>query len=86
MAMGQAATRLSTLLGTFIDLSMPRICVVGVEDASAALTEMTGITDTVAAVRQGFRSDIKGEAIVLCKSGSFDQLCAFVNDPYTKSN
>jgi chemotaxis protein CheC len=85
MAMGQAATRLSTLLGTFIELSVPRVRVVDVADASAALREMTGITDTVTAVRQGFRSDIKGEAIVLCKSGSVDQLCALVDDPYTKS-
>ncbi|GGD84948.1 chemotaxis protein CheC [Caballeronia grimmiae] len=85
MAMGQAATRLSKLLGTFIELSVPRVRVVGVAQASQALREMTGITDAVTAVRQGFRSDIKGEAIVLCKSGSVDQLCALVDDPYTKS-
>jgi chemotaxis protein CheC len=85
MAMGQAATRLSKLLGTFIELSVPRVRVVGVSEASAALSDMTGITDTVTAVRQGFRSDIKGEAIVLCKSGSVDKLCALVDDPYTKS-
>jgi len=85
MAMGQAATRLSKLLGTFIELSVPRVRVVGVAQASQALREMTGITDAVTAVRQGFRSDIKGEAIVLCKSGSVDQLCALVDDPYAKS-
>jgi chemotaxis protein CheC len=85
MAMGQAATRLSKLLGTFIELSVPRVRVVNVSEASAALREMTGITDAVTAVRQGFRSDIKGEAIVLCKSGSVDDLCALVDDPYTKS-
>lgn len=85
MAMGQAATRLSKLLGTFIELSVPRVRVVSVAEASAALREMTGITDSVTAVRQGFRSDIKGEAIVLCKSASVDQLCALVDDPYTKS-
>jgi chemotaxis protein CheC len=85
MAMGQAATRLSKLLGTFIELSVPRVRVVSVAEASAALSEMTGITDTVTAVRQGFRSDIKGEAIVLCKSASVDQLCALVDDPYTQS-
>ncbi len=82
MAMGQAATRLSKLLGTFIELSVPRVRVVGVAEASGALAEMTGITDTVTAVHQGFRSDIKGEAIVLCKSGSVDKLCALVDDPY----
>ncbi|SAK82944.1 chemotaxis protein CheC [Caballeronia arationis] len=85
MAMGQAATRLSKLLGTFIELSVPRVRVVGVAEASGALAAMTGITDTVTAVRQGFRSDIKGEAIVLCRSGSVEQLCALVDDPYTKS-
>ncbi len=85
MAMGQAATRLSKLLGTFIELSVPRVRVVSVTEASATLRAMTGITDTVTAVRQGFRSDIKGEAIVLCRSGSVEQLCALVDDPYTKS-
>ncbi|SAL50813.1 chemotaxis protein CheC [Caballeronia humi] len=85
MAMGQAATRLSKLLGTFIELSVPRVRVVSVAEASAALRTMTGITGTVTAVRQGFRSDIKGEAIVLCKSGSVEQLCALVDDPYAKS-
>lgn len=86
MAMGQAATRLSKLLGTFIELSVPRVRVVDVTEASATLRDMTGITDTVTAVRQGFRSDIKGEAIVLCRSGSVTQLCALVDDPYTKSS
>jgi chemotaxis protein CheC len=86
MAMGQAATRLSKLLGTFIELSVPRVRVVDVTQASSTLRDMTGITDTVTAVRQGFRSDIKGEAIVLCRSGSVEQLCALVDDPYTKSS
>jgi chemotaxis protein CheC len=86
MAMGQAATRLSKLLGTFIELSVPRVRVVDVTQAAPALREMTGITDTVTAVRQGFRSDIKGEAIVLCRSGSVMKLCGLVDDPYTKSS
>ena len=86
MAMGQAATRLSKLLGTFIELSVPRVMVVDVKQASETLRTMTGITDTVTAVRQGFRSDIKGEAIVLCRSSSVTQLCALVDDPYTKSS
>lgn len=79
MAMGQAATRLSKLLGTFIELSVPRVRVVSVAEASAALAEMTGITDTVTAVRQGFRSDIKGEAIVLCRSAGVARLMSIVD-------
>jgi chemotaxis protein CheC len=85
LAMGQAATRLARLLDTFIELSVPRVQVVAVSEAAAALREMTGIQEAVSAVRQGFRSDIKGEALVFCRSGSIEQLCALVNDPYPRS-
>jgi chemotaxis protein CheC len=85
LAMGQAAKRLALLLDTFIELSVPRVRVVSVRDTAPALREMTGISETVSAVRQGFRSDIKGEALVICRSGSIEQLCALVSDPYTKS-
>ncbi|SDF93413.1 chemotaxis protein CheC [Paraburkholderia phenazinium] len=85
LAMGQAATRLARLLDTFIELSVPRVQVVAISEAAAALREMTGIQEAVSAVRQGFRSDIKGEALVICRSGSMAQLCALVNDPYARS-
>ncbi|MGH8778841.1 chemotaxis protein CheC [Paraburkholderia sp.] len=85
LAMGQAATRLALLLNTFIELSVPRVRVVAVSEAADALREMTGIEEPVSAVRQGFRSDIKGEALVLCRSGSVEQLCDLVNDPYARS-
>lgn len=85
LAMGQAATRLARLLDTFIELSVPRVQVVAVSEAAAALRQMTGIQEAVSAVRQGFRSDIKGEALVICRSGSIEQLCAMVNDPYPRS-
>jgi chemotaxis protein CheC len=86
LAMGQAATRLARLLDTFIELSVPRVQLVAVSDAAEALREMTGIDDTVSAVRQGFRSDIKGEALVICRSDGVEQLCALVNDPYVHSS
>ncbi|PRX35964.1 CheC inhibitor of MCP methylation [Paraburkholderia sp. BL18I3N2] len=85
LAMGQAATRLARLLDAFIELSVPRVKVVEVSEAAQALREMTGIEDTVSAVRQGFRSDIKGEALVICRSDSIEQLCALVSDPYSRS-
>ncbi|WP_144113030.1 chemotaxis protein CheC [Paraburkholderia sp. BCC1886] len=85
LAMGQAATRLARLLDAFIELSVPRVKVVAVAEAAAALREMTGIEDTVSAVRQGFRSDIKGEALVICRSDSIEELCALVSDPYASS-
>jgi chemotaxis protein CheC len=85
LAMGQAATRLARLLDTFIELSVPRVRVVSAEDAAQTLREMTGIDESVTAVRQGFRSDIKGEALVICRSSGVGHLCALVNDPYVHS-
>lgn len=85
LAMGQAATRLARLLDSFIELSVPRVRVVRAEDAAQTLREMTGIDESVTAVRQGFRSDIKGEALVICRSSGVGQLCALVNDPYVHS-
>lgn len=86
LAMGQAATRLARLLDTFIELSVPRVRVVLAEDAASTLREMTGIDESVTAVRQGFRSDIKGEALVICRSSGVGNLCALVNDPYARSS
>ena len=78
LAMGQAASRLSLLLDSFIELSVPRVRVVAVSEAAAALREMTGIDGPVAAVRQGFRSEIKGEALVICRSGEIAELGSLV--------
>ncbi|KAG8154882.1 chemotaxis protein CheC [Burkholderia catarinensis] len=79
LAMGRAAARLALLLGRFIELSVPRVRVVKAADAGDALREMTGIHDNVTAVRQGFRSDIKGEAIVLCRTASVARLMSVVD-------
>ncbi|MEA3117801.1 MAG: chemotaxis protein CheC [Paraburkholderia sp.] len=81
LAMGQAATRLARLLDTFVELSVPRVRVVRVEEAARTLREMTGIDESVTAVRQGFRSGIVGEALVICRSSGVGNLCSLVNDP-----
>ncbi|WP_028218247.1 chemotaxis protein CheC [Paraburkholderia oxyphila] len=82
LGMGQAATRLSGLLNAFIELSVPRVRVVAVSEAALALREMTGIDGPVTAVRQGFRSEIKGEALVICRSGEIAELGALIGGPY----
>jgi chemotaxis protein CheC len=46
---------------------------------------MTGIDENVTAVRQGFRSDIKGEALVICRGSHVGHLYSLVNDPYIHS-
>ncbi|MGU7769914.1 chemotaxis protein CheC [Burkholderia sp. MR1-5-21] len=79
LAMGRAAARLALLLGRFIELSVPRVRVVHAADAGSALREMTGIHENVTAVRQGFRSDIKGEALVLCRSAAVGRLVSLVD-------
>ena len=79
LAMGRAAARLALLLGRFIELSVPRVRVVKATDAGDALREMTGIYDNVTAVRQGFRSDIKGEALVLCRTAGIARLMSVVD-------
>jgi len=81
LGMGQAATRLSGLLGAFIELSVPRVRVVAVSEAAVALREMTGIDGPVTAVRQGFRSEIKGEALVICRSGEIMALGTLIGGP-----
>jgi len=78
LGMGQAATRLSKLLDAFIRVSVPRVRVVAVDEAAGALREMTGIDGPVAAVRQGFRSAIKGEALVICRSDEVTALGALI--------
>ncbi len=85
LGMGQAATRLSGLLNAFIELSVPRVRVVAVREAAQALHEMTGIDGPVTAVRQGFRSEIKGEALVICRSGEIGELGALVGGPFAES-
>ena len=82
LGMGQAATRLSRLLDAFIELSVPRVRVVAVREAAQALREMTGIDGPVTAVRQGFRSEIKGEALVICRSGEIAELGQLVGGAF----
>jgi chemotaxis protein CheC len=85
LAMGQAATRLAHLFDTFIQLSVPHVQVVRVDEATQTLRDMTGIDENVTAVRQGFRSDIHGEALVICRSSGVGYLHALVNGPHARA-
>ncbi|MFC5430937.1 chemotaxis protein CheC [Paraburkholderia denitrificans] len=86
LGMGQAATRLSALLDEFIELSVPRVRVVEVREAALALHEMTGIDGPVVAVRQGFRSEIKGEALVICRSDEIGALYTLNGGAYAATD
>lgn len=82
IGMGQAATRLSGFLDAFIELSVPRVRVVAASEAARTLVEMTGIADPVTAVRQGFRSEVRGEALVICRSDAVADLGVVLRDSY----
>ena len=65
IGMGQAGEALARLLDTFVNLSVPRIEVADVSHLGQALNGMAGGDDEITAVRQSFRCDIRGEAIVV---------------------
>src|ERR1700748_671495 len=68
VGMGHAGARLAQLLDAFVALSVPRIRLLERAELPAALDEMLAFTDNVTAVRQGFKSDINGEAVVIFDS------------------
>jgi chemotaxis protein CheC len=60
---------------------VPRVRLVGAANAARTLVEMTGIAEPVTAVRQGFRSEIRGEALVICRSAEIADLGALFREP-----
>lgn len=65
VAMGRAGKSLSTLLDTFVVLSVPRVKVVDVEEVAESVANMANAPEVVTAVRQAFFPEIRGEAITL---------------------
>jgi len=65
VAMGQAGSMLATLLGTFVNLSVPRINVLALSEVAGAISSMVGRDIEVTAVRQSFHGYLRGEAIVI---------------------
>jgi len=65
IAMGRAGKSLSTLLDSFVVLSVPRVTVVGVEDVASTVANMANAPEVGTAVRQAFFPTVRGEAITL---------------------
>lgn len=65
IAMGRAGSLLATLLGTFVNLSVPRINVLAISEVANAIASMVGSDMEVTAVRQSFQGCLRGEAIVI---------------------
>ena len=65
IAMGQAGDSLARILDTFVELSVPRIRLVNVDQISQTISQMVGNNKAVTAVRQAFYHNLRGEAIVV---------------------
>lgn len=68
IAMGQAGDSLARVLDTFVRLSVPRIRLIDVAEASKCIVDMVGVTELVTAVRQSFYDQLRGEAITIFSS------------------
>jgi chemotaxis protein CheC len=65
IAMGHAGAWLATFLDTFVNISVPRINVLGVAQVSDTISDLVGHNKDVTAVRQSFQGYLHGEAIVI---------------------
>lgn len=74
IAMGQAGDSLARILGNFVELSIPRIRLVTVEDVIKTVTGMVDNNEEVSAVRQAFSNSLRGEAIVVFPQSGADDL------------
>lgn len=79
IAMGQAGDSLARIMGHFVELSVPRIRLVTVQDLVATVSEMVGAKEDVAAVRQAFYNQLRGEAIVVIKQSGADELAELMD-------
>jgi chemotaxis protein CheC len=74
IAMGQAGDSLARILGNFVELSVPRIRLVSVENVVATVTEMVDSKAEIAAARQAFSNALRGESIVIFAQSGADDL------------
>jgi chemotaxis protein CheC len=74
IAMGQAGDSLARILGNFVELSVPRIRLVTVEDVIGTVTGMVDTHTEISAVRQAFSNSLRGEAIVIFAQTGADDL------------
>ncbi len=64
IGMGQAGSSIAQVFDHFVQLSIPRILILGADDLPSALEKLVN-ADQITAVRQAFHGRLRGEAIVL---------------------
>lgn len=65
IAMGQAGSSLASILGVFVNLSVPRIRVLDAASIGTAISDMVGRDKEITAARQSFHGTMRGEALVI---------------------
>lgn len=79
IAMGQAGDSLARILENFVELSIPRIRLVTVDDVVDTVTQMMSQNTEITAVRQAFASGLRGEAIVVFTQGDATDLAKLLD-------
>ncbi|MEF8792837.1 chemotaxis protein CheC [Thiohalorhabdus sp.] len=80
VAMGQAASALSQLLGTFIKLHVPSVRVVDARALRNHMDEGNVLPDQVSGVSQAFFDQIRGEALALYDLNGSDHLASLLGE------
>ena len=78
IGMGAAADSLARTLGAFVQLPVPRIRLIQSADVVAAISQLTGATSKLTAVRQAFSSGFRGEALVIFGRESARELAGYL--------
>lgn len=79
IAMGQAGDSLARILANYVELSVPRIRLVTVNDVVDTVSEMVAQNVDITAVRQAFANALRGEAIVVFTQGDAADLARLLD-------
>ena len=84
IGMGLAGDSLARILKTFVELSIPRIKLIEVEDLNKDIEQLVGEKSIVTGVRQAFFSYWRGEAIIIYDQNGCNELASlmgYAEDP-----
>ena len=74
IGMGRAGYALARVLGTFVELSIPRVQLVSAENFNRTISSMIQLDDELAAVHQAFFGHWRGETVTVFNQNSCDEV------------
>lgn len=83
IAMGQAGASLASVFDVFVQLSVPNISIMTVENTTDSMVGIVGKNTEISAVRQAFYDSMRGEAILIFKNsgcGDLADLMGYENE------